>query len=233
MPALRYLLLAGGLLALLADAARSAEITIYRTYENQPRHMPTYTDRPLGKASLPVTRIDGALARTTPPHASISARHAIFDSIVRRAAQSQGVDASLIKAVIDVESGFHPQAKSPKGAIGLMQLMPATAARYGSYDLAVPEQNIEAGTRHLRDLLALFGGDVRLALAAYNAGEQAVRNHGYRIPPFAETMRYVPMVLERYRQYDGAGRSSAVVSATSLADIKNHAPMPGFLLNSD
>jgi soluble lytic murein transglycosylase-like protein len=100
-----------------------------------------------------------------------------------------------------VESGFNAQARSPKGAIGLMQVMPATAARYGDFDLYSPEQNLDVGTRYLRDLLAMFNGNVQLAVAAYNAGENAVLRSGRRVPAYPETQRYVPMVLERYNRF--------------------------------
>ncbi|HYD63759.1 MAG TPA: lytic transglycosylase domain-containing protein [Noviherbaspirillum sp.] len=211
----RRLLMTGVLLAAFADAVHGAGAMVYRTYDSEPGKPPIYSDRPLGKASLPVTRIDGAVARSVSRSAPVSERRTVFDHIVHRAAQIQGVDASLVKAVIDIESGYRPEAISPKGAVGLMQVMPATAARYGTFNLAVPEQNIEVGTRHLRNLLVSFGGDVRLALAAYNAGEQAVRNHGFRIPPYPETIRYVPMVLERYRQYKEAGRINPFPSLSS------------------
>jgi soluble lytic murein transglycosylase-like protein len=79
--------------------------------------------------------------------------------------------------------------------------MPATAARYGQFDLYAPEQNIDVGARYLRDLLKLFGGNVRLAVAAYNAGENAVIRHGRQVPAYPETLKYVPMVLERYQRF--------------------------------
>jgi soluble lytic murein transglycosylase-like protein len=131
----------------------------------------------------------------------LTARRAEFESLLQRVAKAHGVHAALLAAVIEVESGFNARARSPKGAIGLMQVMPGTAARYGSYDLYSPEQNVEVGARYLRDLLSMFNGDVPLAVAAYNAGENAVIRHGRRIPPYAETVRYVPMVMERYSRY--------------------------------
>lgn len=133
----------------------------------------------------------------------LSARRSAFEQLVHRVAQQHGVHAALLQAVIEVESGFNARARSPKGAIGLMQVMPATAARYGNFDLYSPEQNVDVGARYLRDLLAMFNGDVRLAVAAYNAGEHAVLRNGRRVPPYAETMRYVPMVMERYRRFQG------------------------------
>jgi hypothetical protein len=116
---------------------------------------------------------------------------------VKEAAERHGVPEALIKAVIRVESGFNPQAVSRKGARGLMQLMPGTASMLGVRDSFDPRQNIDGGVRHLRGLIERFGSDLALALAAYNAGEQAVVNHR-GIPPYAETRDYVAKVLNFY-----------------------------------
>lgn len=121
--------------------------------------------------------------------------------LLEAAAQRNGLDPALVHALVDVESGHDARARSPKGALGLMQLMPETARRYGIRDPLDPAQNAAAGTAYLRDLLRLFGGDLALALAAYNAGEAAVLRHGGRIPPFAETRAYVPKVLARYQRF--------------------------------
>jgi len=114
------------------------------------------------------------------------------------AARRHGLDPDLVMAVVSVESGFRPQAVSPKGAQGLMQLMPRTASSLGVADALDPAQNLDGGTRHLGQLLTLYGGDVTRALAAYNAGEGAVDRHG-GVPPYRETRAYVKKVLERYR----------------------------------
>jgi len=113
------------------------------------------------------------------------------------AARRHGLDPDLVMAVVSVESGFRPQAVSPKGAQGLMQLMPRTASSLGVADALDPAQNLDGGTRHLGQLLTLYGGDVTRALAAYNAGEGAVDRHG-GVPPYRETRAYVKKVLERY-----------------------------------
>jgi membrane-bound lytic murein transglycosylase B len=115
-----------------------------------------------------------------------------FEALIAQAAEAHDVDPNLVRAVIKVESAYKPKAKSPKGAMGLMQLMPATAREYGVRNAYDPAQNIDAGVRHLRTLLDQF--DVRLALAAYNAGQGTVRKYG-GIPPYRETRAYVTKVL--------------------------------------
>jgi soluble lytic murein transglycosylase-like protein len=125
-----------------------------------------------------------------------------YDSIIEKAAMAASVEANLLRAVIVVESGFNPRAVSKKGALGLMQLMPATAARFGASNPMDPRQNVAAGARYLKFLMDRFGHNVRLALAAYNAGEEAVDRNGGQIPPFAETMAYVPRVLKFYKMLD-------------------------------
>ena len=127
-----------------------------------------------------------------------------FHDSVMRASSESGVDAKLLHAVITVESGYNQTAVSPKGATGLMQLMPATARRYGKFNLLDANENIRAGASYLRDLLAMFDNNIELALAAYNAGENAVIRHGRRLPPYAETQRYVPLVVAHYRRMQGS-----------------------------
>lgn len=115
------------------------------------------------------------------------------------AARAAGVDAELVHALIAVESAYQAHAVSPKGALGLMQLLPETAALYGVRDPLTVAGNLRAGTRHLRELLDRFDNRLDLALAAYNAGEAAVRRHDNAVPPFPETRAYVPAVMTRYR----------------------------------
>jgi soluble lytic murein transglycosylase-like protein len=127
------------------------------------------------------------------------AKSAEFDRLIDRAARSHAVRPELVRAVILVESAFNPHAVSSRGAVGLMQLLPATARRYGVADAFDPEQNVMAGVHYLRDLLTRYGNNLELTLAAYNAGEDAVERYGHSIPPFAETRHYVPTVLRIYR----------------------------------
>ncbi|NSL54081.1 lytic transglycosylase domain-containing protein [Uliginosibacterium aquaticum] len=126
---------------------------------------------------------------------------------IEAAASAHSIDAVLLKAVVAVESHANPKARSPKGAMGLTQLMPATAARYGVRNAYDARQNLDGGARYLRDLLKLFNNDVKLVLAAFNAGENAVIRYGHSIPPYAETKRYVPTVLEQMAIFRRQARS--------------------------
>jgi soluble lytic murein transglycosylase-like protein len=110
--------------------------------------------------------------------------------------------------VIVVESGFNSHALSKRGAVGLMQLMPATAMRFGVRDLYDPRQNVRAGAQYLKFLIERFGHDIRLALAAYNAGEEAVDRNGGQIPPFTETQAYVPRVMRIFRMLEEQARAT-------------------------
>jgi soluble lytic murein transglycosylase-like protein len=136
-------------------------------------------------------------------------KSATYDSMIENAAFANTLHPTLIRALIVVESGFNPRAVSRRGAVGLMQLRPDTARRYGVADRYDPEQNIRAGTRYLGDLMTLFDSNTELALAAYNAGEAAVARYGGHIPPFKETREYVPNVLKVYRALVAQERAAA------------------------
>jgi soluble lytic murein transglycosylase-like protein len=138
------------------------------------------------------------------------ARSVDYDAAILRAAGDAKVRPELVRAVIVVESGFNPRAISRRGAIGLMQLLPATARRYGAFNAFDPEQNIRAGARYLADLITRYGSEqLELVLAAYNAGENAVEKYGRSIPPYKETRAYVPNVLKMYH----ALRAQSVLTA--------------------
>ena len=146
--------------------------------------MLTVSDRPQGGGPRAVAVRVGAptiTARSNP----------IFEPLIRQYASLQGIRADLVRAVIQVESAFNPRAVSPKGAMGLMQLMPATAAQFGVRDPFNPAENIRAGVTYLRQLLDRYDEDEQLALAAYNAGPGAVDKYGNKVPPYKETQNYV------------------------------------------
>ncbi|HEX8185231.1 MAG TPA: lytic transglycosylase domain-containing protein [Blastocatellia bacterium] len=128
----------------------------------------------------------------------ISSGNLALDSLVQEAAAQHGLDPCLIFSVMRAESSFNRMAISPKGASGLMQLMPATAVRFGVKNIFDPRENVFGGAKYLRWLLDRFNGDVRLALAGYNAGEGAVEFYGLKIPPFMETQNYVRTIYGRY-----------------------------------
>jgi len=187
---MRRLALAAAI-ALVAAASASAGDTIY--YRRNADGTLELTNVPGDKDLRPVRP---ELRRVNPGSGS-KYREMIF-----RTAREHGVHPDLAYAVAAVESSFDPQARSPKGALGLMQLMPETALRFGVGDALDPADNVRGGVRFLRYLLDLFGGDLRLALAAYNAGENAVLAIG-RVPPYQETRVYVAKVMRRF----GPGRA--------------------------
>jgi soluble lytic murein transglycosylase-like protein len=150
------------------------------------------------------------------------------DGFIVDSGTRNGVDPLLLYSIMHRESSFRRMAVSPKGARGLMQLMPGTAARFGVSNIFDPRQNIEGGARYVRFLLDTFDGDVRLALAGYNAGEGAVMKYGNRVPPYAETQEYVRRISERYDMIrdPSAARLAPRVSRTQLAKLKAAEPPP-------
>lgn len=121
-----------------------------------------------------------------------------YSDLVAKAAAKHQMDPKLLHAVIQAESAYNPHAVSSAGAVGLMQLMPDTARRYGVTDRHNAEQNVDGGTRYLKDLLAMFNSNLKLAVAGYNAGEGAVMKYNYSVPPYRETQNYVQHVLRLY-----------------------------------
>jgi soluble lytic murein transglycosylase-like protein len=135
------------------------------------------------------------------------------EKLVREAAERHKVDPALVRAVIETESNWNPAARSHKGAVGLMQLIPSTAMRFGVYDAYNPRQNVDAGVKYLKTLLERYRGNLDLALAAYNAGEGAVdRAHG--VPSFQETQSYVRKVQDAYYR-PGSGRMDEAYTRSS------------------
>lgn len=128
-----------------------------------------------------------------------------YDQLIREMASKYKVDYDLVRAVIKAESDFNPSAISPKGAKGIMQLMPETAQDMAVCNIFNPRENIEGGVKYLRRLLNMFNNDLKLAVAAYNAGENAVIGYNYTIPPYVETQEYVKRVLYYLRGYKNLG----------------------------
>lgn len=142
----------------------------------------------------------GTANRPSASRSGLKARASEYDSLIVAKAKQLGLEPALLKAIIHIESSFNPSAVSPKGATGLMQLMPDTAKRYGVTDRFNPTQSLDGGGKYMRDLLLMFNYDTRLALAAYNAGENAVARY-QGIPPYEETKQYVELVLQMLDLY--------------------------------
>jgi soluble lytic murein transglycosylase-like protein len=193
--------------ALLTASIAAANPKIYTYLDSQgQRH---YTDVPdNNRYRLLVLSPQDRTAAGDRYDFQLLAKATQYDSIIEHAAQSSSVEPNLLRAVIVVESGFNSRAVSRRGAVGLMQLMPATASRFGVSNRFDARQNVHAGARYLKFLIDHFGHDVRLALAAYNAGEDAVERNGDQIPPFSETMAYVPRVLKIYRMLSQQSRTT-------------------------
>jgi soluble lytic murein transglycosylase-like protein len=195
-------LLGACLLAAACVVATPAEAEVYK-YRDSRGHI-LLTDKPMSGMTL-LKRYgysSGRFNSSTPPGGALAAmqrrRDALAPLIERIAAENQ-LRPALVHAVIRAESAYKPDAVSSKGAVGLMQLMPGTAERYGVTDRRDPEQNMRGGSAYLRDLLVMFDRDLQLALAAYNAGENAVKRYGNAIPPFPETQDYVRKVIRFLR----------------------------------
>ena len=157
----------------------------------------------LSKAAKPSASVHEDEQKIAVPGRHLSTGNPSIDSLVYEAAAKYKLDPCLIISVMSAESGFNRVAVSPKGAIGLMQLMPATASRFGVKNIFDARENVLGGSSYLRWLLDRFAGDVRLALAGYNAGEGAVELYGYKIPPFIETQNYVQAIYSRYSKVHG------------------------------
>jgi soluble lytic murein transglycosylase-like protein len=167
------------------------------------------------KLARPSIYLQGEIAFMGRDHRAMSVDRDGTEQLVREAAERYRVDPALVRAVIETESNWNPGAYSRKGAMGLMQLIPTTAQRFGAADAFNPKQNVEAGVKYLKTLLERYNGNLDLALAAYNAGEGAVdRAHG--IPAYQETRNYVQRVQNAYYR-TGSGRlDSAYVRANTI-----------------
>lgn len=157
-----------------------------------------YTDKPPNNSYKRIIRTRALNYNAALPFMGANKRK--FTDIITDAANRHQVDAKLVHAVIQAESAYNATAISSAGAVGLMQLMPETARRYGVMDRNSPDQNIDGGTRYLKDLIRLFDSNMDLVVAAYNAGENAVIRHHNSIPPYPETQNYVKTVLALYNK---------------------------------
>jgi Transglycosylase SLT domain len=205
----------GAIALCAASYAPGAGAQIARTVDNSGREMFVNADPPV------VVKLAAAKSHKTiylPAESTFMGRSRPemnidrdgAEKLVKEAAERHNVDPALVRAVIQTESNWNPSAYSRKGAAGLMQLIPTTAQRYGANDVFNPQQNIDAGVRHLKWLLERYNGNLDLALAAYNAGEGAVdRAHG--IPAFRETRDYVQKVQDAYFR-PGSGRLESAFS---------------------
>lgn len=182
----RCFLLPVAVLVTIAAVPAPAAAQIY-SWRDSNGHL-VLSDRPKDPKARTFAVGPGSEVRVT--RRATAVRTSRYDALITEQAEAQGLSPDLVRAVVAAESGFNPAARSVKGAMGLMQLMPATAAEYGVVDPYDPAENVRAGTAYLKSLLTRYDGRVELALAAYNAGPGAVEKYG-AIPPYRETQNYV------------------------------------------
>ena len=247
IPSVAFLLLFGALPALAQSPAYSIDNfdiqNGVRVHHEQPKVVPAAARsmRTRGRAVKPTLAVISnesvmAPSFTTPTLTSsdtsalrgYTTGNAQVDDFMIQSGTGNGVDPLLLYSVMHQESSFKQRAISPKGARGLMQLMPGTAARFGVTNIFDPKQNIEGGARYLRFLLDRFDGDVRLALAGYNAGEGAVDKYGWRIPPYAETQEYVRRISRRYEllRDPNAAAYAPRLNRAQTARLQSQGPTP-------
>jgi soluble lytic murein transglycosylase-like protein len=178
--------------ALLTPLSAQAQIYAWRDVNGTL----VLSDRKLSNGAVTYAVPDAPTIRATTPLVAVKYRDK-FEPLVQEHARRHSLRPELVRAVIQVESGFNPLARSPRGAMGLMQLMPKTAAELGVRDAYDPAENIRGGCTYLRKLLDRYDGNEELALAAYNAGAEAVDRHGKTVPPYRETRDYVKRVAAR------------------------------------
>jgi hypothetical protein len=198
----------------------------------EPLRKPLPTKRLTTSRNYTHSPAPGALIHLTtqpinPSLGGFTTGNADVDNFIVESGKRNSVDPLLLYSIMHQESSFKPRAMSYKGARGLMQLMPATASRFGVTSIWDPKQNIEGGARYMRFLLDLFSGDVRLALAGYNAGEGAVMKYGYQVPPYSETREYVRRIGARYSMLrdPNAVAQAAPSSPNGLTQQKDPTPL--------
>lgn len=210
----------------LAVARAAAEAQIYTWHDGKGTLV--LSDRPLDPQAETFDVAHARAVRTTRQPAG--SQHAdAYDGLIREHAARYGVRADLVRAVVQVESGFNPRAVSPKGAIGLMQLMPATAEEFGVANAFNPAQNIRGGVAYLRSLLSRYEGNEELALAAYNAGPVAVERYGNRVPPYRETRDYVRRITQTTTPRSGSVvyKSIEIINGRAVPRYSNVPPPSG------
>ena len=224
----RFLLvpLSGLLVLALTPTPASAQIYVWRDAGGNM----VLSDRPKDPSARTYAVATTGGVRVTRP--VINRRSAIYDDLIEQHAAAEGVRPELVRAVIQAESAFNPNARSVKGAMGLMQLMPATAAEYGVANPYNPHENIRGGVAYLRSLLTRYDDKEELALAAYNAGPGAVEKYGGTVPPYRETMNYVDRIRGSMKAHTGAPapfrlyRTVQVIDGREVVKYSNVA-MPG------
>jgi soluble lytic murein transglycosylase-like protein len=187
-------------LVLLALTPASASAQIYVWHDSSGNLV--LSDKPKDPSARTYAVATSGSLRVT--RQVVSRRAAAYDDLIEQHSAAQGVRPELVRAVIQAESAFNPNARSVKGAMGLMQLMPATAVEYGVANPYDPQQNIRAGVAYLRSLLTRYDDKVHLALAAYNAGPEAVKKYGGSVPPYRETINYVERIQGKMKAVPAA-----------------------------
>jgi soluble lytic murein transglycosylase-like protein len=198
--------------ALLASAPTVASAQIY-AWRDAGGNL-VLSDKPKDPSAKSYSVATSSAFRTTRP--TSKRRPTLYDDVIADHSSRHSVNPELVQAVIQAESGFNPRARSVKGALGLMQLMPATAAKYGVLDAFNPIENIRAGVAYLKSLLIRYNDDESLALAAYNAGPTAVERFGRSVPPYKETRNYVAKI--RAATSDGARPATRVFRTVEIVD---------------
>jgi hypothetical protein len=187
-------------------ALHPAHADIYKYVDNK-GHL-YFTDRPKPGYRL-ILKSGKKVQDSSIDYRSMQKNRQRFALKIANIARTQELPEGLIHAVVAIESAYDPNAVSRRGAVGLMQLMPETARRYGVTNRRDPSENLSAGARYLKDLLKRFGNNIELAIAGYNAGASAVEKYGNQIPPFIETQTYVHKVIKLYKQYPQDSSSDA------------------------